>query len=43
MQHTNGPFYNGTKEIKEAYLRLYKFDYQKANCSKNDFNFQKLD
>ncbi|HHV85047.1 MAG TPA: hypothetical protein GXX42_04395 [Petrimonas sp.] len=43
LQHTNDPFYNGAKEIKEAYLRLYRFDYQKACCSKNDFNFVKLD
>lgn len=43
LQHTNDPFYNGAKEIKEAYLRLYRFDYKKACCSKNDFNFVKLD
>jgi CRISPR/Cas system-associated protein Cas5 (RAMP superfamily) len=42
-QHTSDPFYNGAKEIKEAYLRQYNFDYQKACCSKNDFNFQRLD
>lgn len=42
-QHTSDPFYNGAKEIKQAYLSLYKFDYQKANCSKNDFEFEKLD
>lgn len=41
--HTNDPFYNGAKEIKEMYLRLYNFDYQKACCSKNDFEIQKLD
>lgn len=43
QQHTNDPFYNGAKEIKETYLRLYLFDYQKACCSKNDFEFKKLD
>ena len=42
-QSTFDPFYNGAKEIKEAYLRLYLFDYQKACCSKNDFDFIKLD
>lgn len=42
-QHTNDPFYNGAKEIKEAYIRVYAFDYQKACCSKNDFNVEKLD
>lgn len=41
--HTTDPFYNGAKEIKEAYMRLYGFDYQKACCSKNDFEFKKLD
>jgi len=39
LQHTSDPFYNGAKEIKEAYLRLYRFDYQKACCNKNDFDF----
>jgi hypothetical protein len=43
LQHTSDPFYNGSKEIKEVYMRLYGFDYQKANCSKNDFSFMKLD
>ena len=28
--HTTDPFYNGAKEIKEAYMRLYGFDYKKA-------------
>lgn len=41
--HTTDPFYNGAKEIREAYLRLYGFDYAKACCSKNDFDFTKLD
>lgn len=43
LQHTTDPFYNGAKEIKEAYIRVYAFDYQKACCSKNDFNVEKLD
>ena len=43
MQHTSDPFYNGAKVIKEAYMSLYRFDYQKACCSKNDFEFEKLD
>jgi hypothetical protein len=42
-QHTNDPFYNGAKEIKETYMRLLGFDYQKACCSKNDFEFVKMD
>lgn len=41
--HTSNPFYNGAKEIKEAYMRLYGFDYQKACCSNNDFTFKALD
>ncbi|MDD3077340.1 MAG: DUF6140 family protein [Proteiniphilum sp.] len=43
LQHTNNPFYNGAKEIKEAYLRLFRFDYQRANCNKNDFEVEQLD
>ena len=43
QQHTTDPFYNGAKEIKEAYIRLYGFDYKKACCSIDDFEFKKLD
>ena len=43
QQHTTTPFYNGAKEVQEAYLRLYAFDYKKANCNANDFEFEKLD
>lgn len=43
QQHTTDPFYNGAKEIKDAYMRLYGFYYQKECCSKNDFEFKKLD
>ena len=43
MSHTNTPFYNGAKEVQEAYMRLYGFDYKKACCSVNDFEFKKLD
>ena len=43
LQHTSAPFYNGAKEIKEAYMRLFLFDYKKACCNKNDFEFSKLD
>jgi len=42
-QHTGDPFYNGAKEIKEAYMRLFLFDYQKACCNKGDFEVEKLD
>ena len=42
-QHTTTPFYNGAVEIKEQYMLMYQFDYKKANCSVNDFEFVKLD
>ena len=35
MQHTATPFYNGAKEVQEAY--------KKACCNPNDFEFKKLD
>ena len=41
--HTSTPFYNGAEEVKEQYIRLYQFDYEKACCSANDFEFEKLD
>ena len=42
-QHTTTPCYNGAVEIKEQYMRIYGFDYKKACCSANDFEFEKLD
>ena len=42
QSHTITPFYNGAKEVQEAYMRLYNFDYKKACCSANDFEFKKL-
>lgn len=41
--HTSSPFNNGAQELKEAYMRQYGFDYKKACCSANDFDFKKLD
>lgn len=41
--HTTNPFSNGAKEVAEAYMRIYAFDYKKACCNPNDFNFTKLD
>lgn len=41
--HATTPFYNGAVEIKEQYMRTYQFDYKKACCSVNDFEFEKLD
>ena len=40
--HTT-PFYNGAVEIREQYMRMYGFDYKKACCSGNDFEFERLD
>ena len=37
------PFYNGARELQDAYARLYAFDYRRACCSPNDFDFEKLD
>ena len=42
-QHCTNPFYNGAVEVKEQYMRMYQFDYKKAGCSVNDFEFEKLD
>lgn len=42
QQHTSTPFYNGAKEVAEAYMRLYGFDYKKACCNANDFNFRAI-
>lgn len=43
QQYTSTPFYNGAKEVQESYMRLYAFDYKKACCNANDFEFIKLD
>lgn len=42
QQHTSSPFNNGAKEIIETYMRIYNFDYKKANCCKNDFTVETL-
>lgn len=36
------PFSNGAKELKEVYMRIYGFDYQKACCQQADFTFEVL-
>lgn len=36
------PFNNGAKELIEAYMRTYGFDYKKAGCTASDFTFEKL-
>ena len=38
--HCNSPFDNGAKELREMYMRLYGFDYRKANCTKADFDVE---
>lgn len=38
--HTNSPFNNGASELKEMYMRIYGFDYQKACCSSADFQYE---
>ena len=43
MRHTATPLYNGAKEVQEAYMRIYAFDYKKACCNPHDFEFKKLD
>ena len=40
--HTTTPFYNGAQEVAEAYMRIYGFDYKKACCSVNDFDFKAI-
>ena len=40
--HTTNPFYNGALEIKEAYMRIYGFDYKKACCYPSDFDFEPI-
>lgn len=42
QQHMTSPFNNGAKELKEAYMRIYGFDYQKACCQQADFTFEVL-
>ena len=39
----SNPFYNNAQEIKETYMRIYQFDYQKANCYPSDFDYEALD
>ena len=39
---SSSPFNNGAKELKEVYMRIYGFDYQKANCGKSDFDVEVL-
>lgn len=41
--HCSSPFSSGAREVREAYSRIYGFDYGKANCSSADFTFDVLD
>ena len=42
QMHSVTPFANGAKEVAEAYMRIYGFDYKKACCSANDFDFNAI-
>lgn len=42
QMHTATPFYNGAKELAEAYMRLYGYDYKKACCSAADFDYKAI-
>ena len=35
-------FYDGSKEINDAYWRICQFDRQKIHCSKNNFEVKQL-
>lgn len=41
--HNSSPFNNGAIEVKEAYMRVYNFDYKKACCTPADFTFRACD
>ncbi len=41
QSHMLSSFNNGAKELKD-YMRIYGFDYQKANCTKSDFEVEVL-
>ena len=41
--HATSPFTNIAQELKEVYMRLYGFDYQKVCCHLSDFDFEVLD
>lgn len=32
------PFNNGAKEVAEAYMRLYGYDFKRSYCCKTDFD-----
>lgn len=34
----SNPFNNGAKEVAEAYMRIYGFDYKRSCCYKTDFD-----
>lgn len=35
--HTTDSFYNDAVEIQEQYMRMFQYDYKRANYSKYDF------
>lgn len=42
QMHSVTPFANGAKEVAEAYMKIYGFDYKKACCNAGDFDYQTL-
>ena len=42
QMHSVTPFANGAKEVAEAYMKIYGFDYKKACCNAGDFDYQAL-
>ena len=42
QMHTSTPFYNGAKEGAEVYILVYGYEYKKACCNANDFDFKAL-
>jgi len=36
-------FLSGAVEVCQAYMKIYGFDYKKANCNQGDFVFRALD
>ena len=42
QMHSVTPFVNEAKEVAEAYVRIYGYDYKKACCNAGDFDYQAL-
>lgn len=42
QQHVSNPFYNGTKEIQEQYMRMFRIDYKHTLQNYNHESFLKI-